>query len=438
MHILFAAQSWPHPGHDQLSANQVIYELIRAFLQSERCEVSFVSAFRPDRRPDEATVNAARTALAAIGVNVLPPIELPDPPPIDRWRTLFMPQPRHFFPEAAHRAMANELVQSLRPDAVIVPWSEQTTQLFAEVDCLRVAYYGNPDPKNLRISSGPPFSPSRGLLKDWATRMRLSNFERLHLREMRRYDLFGNVAANDAEYYRRAGIPGAFYTRMVFIDRAPADWQACRDFLEAQAPKRIVANIGSQSATGNVLALHYLADHVLERLDRRLGGEYELVVAGGGRLPTELVAKLDHPCVVNVGFVDDIDRLLLSAPVFLCLNNATAYKVNQSRYLHVWSLGGCIVDDHDAALSLPVLVDGEHALLGSGPDEFVERIAEGLADKVTRRRIGACGRSAFLVDFNTEVICRDLMDRIRGARDVARLAANVKQPPHGHGSVLSQ
>ena len=439
MHILVVSQSWPHPGHDQLSVNQVTYALIRAFRQSAGCEVSFVCTYRPDRRPSETTAAHARTALAEIGVDVLATIELPEPPPVDRWKTLIGSRAEDFFPEVSHRERANDLVRAVRPDAVVVPWSERATQLFGEVDCLRVAYYGNPDPKNLRIASSPPIAQSRGLIRDWLATWRLANFERLHLQEMRRYDLFGDVAANDADYYRQHGIPGAFYTRMVYIDRAPADWLACRDKLELQTPRRIVASIGSQSATGNVLALHYLADHLLDRLNQRFGDDYEIVIAGGGRLPEDLSRKLNHSRIVNMGFVDDIDTLLLGAPVFLCLNNATAYKVNQSRYLHVWSLGGCIVAHRDASLSLPEMVHGSNALLGADPDEIVARISEALTDRDLRRRLGSHGRETFLADFNAEAVVADLLRRIRAKLDPHTVCTtDVPTPAARHTMSASQ
>ena len=102
-------------------------------------------------------------------------------------------------------------------------------------------------------------------------------------------------------------------------------------------------------------------------------------------MPADLAEKLDRPTVRNVGFIENVDHALMTAPVFLCLNNATPYKVNQSRYMHAWSLGACVVAHSDAALSLPGMVDGENALLGGDPDAIVERIARALGDRSLRR-----------------------------------------------------
>jgi hypothetical protein len=417
MHILFASQTWPHPGHDQLSANQVIFELIRSFRQTLGHRVSVVCTYRHDRRAVADVEQEATASLEAIGVNVLPAIEIPDARIPNRLRFMMMPKLKDYFPELGYRNVANALVERMKVDAVIVPWSERATQLFAEANCLRVAYYGNPDPKNMRANMTPPIRPSRGWLRDQALAFQLREFEQQHLQEMRRYHLLGNVAANDAEYYHRAGVSGAFYCRMVYGDRAPADWPARRDELEAANPHRIIANIGSRAATGNILGLHYFADQVLPLLQEAISDSLDVVLLGGGRLPSDLAAKLARPGVRNIGFVEDIDEWMLGAPVFLCLNNASAYKVNQSRYLHAWSLGGCIVAHSDACLSLPEMRSRENALLGATPKKIVDCILEVLENRQLRRQLGANGRKIFLEKFNANAVASDLSSRITAIRN---------------------
>ena len=415
MHILVAAQTWAHSGHDAQSANQVIFELIKGFRQEGECEVSFVCAARPGDILDPATEVRGRKTLGEMGVRIIPPLELPNATDPHRFRSLFFPRAEDYWPGVRRRPLANDLVNRTGVDAVVVPWAEQVTPMFSEAPCLRVAYYGDPEPKNLRFMSMPPVQPSRGILRDAVRSFRISQFERFHLAMMRRYHLVGEVAANDAAYYREHGIADAFYARIPYADRCPADWIELRNALEAKAPGRIVANIGSQRSTGNVLALHYLADEILDRLDRRLDGGYEVHLYGGGDMPADLARKLDRPAVRNVGFVDDVDGSLMAASVFLCLNNATAYKVNQSRYMHVWSLGGCIVAHDDAALSLPEMVDGENALLGGCPDAIVEQIARALEDRSLRRRIGVAGRTMFMTRFTGAAVSSDLLQRMNKA-----------------------
>jgi hypothetical protein len=388
--------------------------------------VSFVCASRASDKNDPAAEERGWSALRALGVHVLPPQPLPSYAAPCRLRSLIRPRPEDYWPEIELRPWANDLVRKIGADAVVVPWSERVTPVFSKAPCLRVAYYGDPDPKNLRFLTMPPFQPSRGMLADALRAFRISQFERFHLDMMKDYHLLGDVAANDAAYYSANGIADAFYVRIPYSDRCPANWVEIRNALEADAPSRIVANIGSQRSSGNVLALHYLADEILDRLDRRLGSEYEIHLYGGGTLPSDLARKLDRPLVRNVGFVGDIDRALLATPIFLCLNNATQYKVNQSRYMHIWSLGGCIVAHSDAALSLPEMIDGENALLGGDPDAIVERVARALVDRDLRRRIGAAGRAMFLASFTGAAVSSDVLSRMRVAL-AARSSASYEK-----------
>ncbi len=48
MKLLVAAQNWPHRGHTRLSANIVVFELIRAFAAARDCAVAFVCTPRAD------------------------------------------------------------------------------------------------------------------------------------------------------------------------------------------------------------------------------------------------------------------------------------------------------------------------------------------------------------------------------------------------------
>lgn len=418
MHILIAAQAWAHPGHDLQSANLVNFEFARVFREFG-WRVTFVCTYWNDRIPSADIEAGARAALAQIGVDVEEPIVLNRPSSHPgRLASLIGSNTSIFFPEASFRELANERVRKLRPDVVFVPWSEMATQLFADAPGLRVAYYGNPDPKNWRLNGLPPVAPSRGAVRDMLARLRLDNLERIHLREMKKYNLFGDVALNDVEYYRSHGLPDAFYSRMVYLDRFQGAWEEPRDRLEPGDKTIVVANIGSQAATGNMLAMDYLADRVAEPMKRAFAGaRYEIHLYGGGKLRPDIKEKLSRPEIKNHGFVQDIDGAILGSQVFLCLNNATAYKVNQSRYLHAWSLGACVVAHRDAALSLPEMVHDENALLGDSADEIAELVVQAADDKALRRRLGRAGYETYAGQFTAKSVVADLVARMQSALD---------------------
>ena len=112
------------------------------------------------------------------------------------------------------------------------------------------------------------------------------------------------------------------------------------------------------------------------------------------------------------GFVPDIDAAILSAPIFLCTNNATPFKVGHTRYLLAWSLGACVVAHRDAALSMPEIIDGQTALLGDDAEGIADAITRAAADRALRRKIGrAVGKPTTL--FRAESVAPEIVERLR-------------------------
>ena len=60
MKLLVAAQNWPHRGHTRLSANIVVFELIREFARASDRAVAFVCTPRADWDAAPADEAAAR------------------------------------------------------------------------------------------------------------------------------------------------------------------------------------------------------------------------------------------------------------------------------------------------------------------------------------------------------------------------------------------
>ena len=118
------------------------------------------------------------------------------------------------------------------------------------------------------------------------------------------------------------------------------------------------------------------------------------------------------------GFVDDIDTELMTAPVFLCVNNASGFKVGHTRYLHAWSLGGCVVGHSDAALSMPEMVSGENCLLGRTAAEIADMVAAVSCDVALRRRLGEAGYATFVEKFTAGPIVDQILARIRAPASV--------------------
>jgi hypothetical protein len=411
--MLIVNPIWPCADHGVRAANVVIYELIAEFARRPGLKIGFLKLHASAAEPANAAERAGMRELAALGVEFLDPFVLATESRrrsrLSRWLS---PTEADFYPEAILRRAAEKAAKDFRPDLVFIPWSETATSLLAELPVAKFAYYGNPDHKSglaraafARAHGGSWFGFAR-------ERWHLARLERFHLKAMRRYDYLGDVAANDASYYRRRGHPNAFYIRNIWIDRVGVAWRAKRE-RERTDPLVIVGNLGKLAATANTHGLEILARDVLPELRRVLAGRnFEIHVFGAGVPHPAIAPLLAAPEIRLRGFVDDIDGELMTAPVFLCMNNASGYKVGHTRYLHAWSLGGCVVGHCDAALSMPEMVSGKNCLLGGSATEIAEMVARAARDLGLRRRLGDAGYATFAEKFMARPVVDQILSRI--------------------------
>ena len=412
--ILVVNTIWPCAAHSTRAANVVVYELIAEMARRPGVKVGFLKL---SDRAGEARSDAEEAGvreLCAQGVEVLDPLVCPVTalPRPSRARFWLFPKEAYFYPEAAQRPVARAAAMAFRPDLIFIPWSETATSLFADVLVAKYTYYGNPDVKSGRARAEFARAHGGSLLNYLAQRLSLARLEKYHLAIMRHYDYLGDVAANDADYYRGRGHPNAFYVRNLWIDRPGTRWRDRRE-AERTDPFVIVGNVGKLGATANTQGLEILGRDVVPELRRAMAGRaFEVHIFGAGALHPAVAAALRAPEVRLRGFVDDIDLELTTAPVFLCLNNASHFKVGHTRYLHAWSLGCCVVAHRDVALSMPEMVSGENCLLGDSPAEIADMIAAAAGDGALRRRLGEAGYATFIEKFTARPVVDQIMAKI--------------------------
>ena len=215
-------------------------------------------------------------------------------------------------------------------------------------------------------------------------------FEHVVVQLALRSTWIGCASAPNADYYTRVGHPRAFYLQNL--------WPQLTEAGDAQEPteNRIVGNLGGQYATGNTFGARLLAREVLPALDRLLGDDYTVQLFGAGRFAEPVARELEHPHVVNRGFVDDIDAELQRAKVFLLCNNGNPdFVVGHTRILHAWSVGSCLVAHTNMAVAMPEIVHGENALLGATGKEIAEHVATMCRNPELRRTIVEGGRQTW-------------------------------------------
>lgn len=422
MKLLVVNPVTPRRDHGINAAPVVIFELIAALKALSGGTVGFLKLTTPGENPANAQDAAGLAALTALGVDVLPPFDLSPPRPRrSSWRTILTPGLADFYPEVASAPRLLRHVAGYAPDVVLVPWSESATAMCAELPAVRFAYYGNADPKNWRIRTDLARRAGGSLPNYLVNRALGARLEPLHLDVMRRYAVLGDVAANDADYYRDKGHPNAFYLQNVWIDRFGDDWASHRTDTDVSGPAVIIANVGKLFGTANTLGLELLGRDLLPELRRSMGRRpFELHLLGSGK-PHPLVAGLlAAPEIRARGFVPDIDAEMLAAPIFLCMNNASAYKVGHTRYLHAWSLGGCVVAHVDAALSMPEMRHEQNCLLGGSVAEIADLVARAAGDVALRRRLGEAGYATFRDTFTAASVAPRILERLSAVPFAAR------------------
>jgi glycosyltransferase involved in cell wall biosynthesis len=427
MRLAVATADWPHPAHTVQGASVLLFELIRALAAQPDTSVAFLKVGREGEAEPDAKAMEGIALLRQCGVDVLPPVNIP--PRLRLGNTvskLIARHPEHFFPDIVHGPQIARALEPWRPDALLVALSEWLTAACSTVPVTRFAYYGNPDPKSARVRAEHDFALGGSPLTYARSRVALARMEKMHLEVMRRYHLLGEVSKNDVDYYASSGHPNAFYIRHVWIDRFGESWRQRRDALESFDPLVIIGNVGRLEATGNRMGIEYLGRELLPALRRRMKpGSFRVEICGAAKLHPRIAEHLNGPDVVVRGFVDDIDAAILSAPIFLVTNNATPFKVGNTRYLLAWSLGACVVAHRDAALSMPEIVDGESALLGDDADGLADAIARAGADRALCRKIGEGGWETYRTLFRAENVVPEMVERLRAAHAMKRAKGGI-------------
>lgn len=421
MRLVVIASNRPFPGHTVRAANVVVFELTRALAAQSGMTIGFLKVGLEGEPGPDAEEVAGLATLAESGVDILEEIVLPvqttQASPLIK---LLNPKPEHFYPYVDQGDAIARALASWNADALMVPWSEWLTAACSTVPVLKFAYYGNPDHK-----TGYMRALHDRRLNGWSPgyvrlRIGLSRLEQMHNQIMHRYEVLGNVAANDARYYARRGHPNAFYIQNVWIDRFGEGWRERRRALERPSPLVIIGNVGKLGGTANRYGLDYLGREVLPELRKRMApGTFRIEILGSGELEAGIRALLEGPDVVFRGFVPDIDEAMLAAHVFLCTNNATPFKVGHTRYLHAWTLGSCVIAHRDVSLSMPEIKHEENALLGRDAGDIANLIVRAGQDQALRNRIGSAGWEIYLRRFKAETVAEDIVERLHRHSDGA-------------------
>lgn len=413
MNILVISASKPHPSHSIRAANIVIFELLKSLSKLNPGKLGLLVVSQDDQSKDSADEKIGIDELKTTGIDILPTIKLPE---IDARRSkifrFLFPKIEDRYPEKIFSKLIEDRIRSWNADAIIIPWSEMLTFVCSEIKILKYAYYGNPEPKVLLANLEIRFkSKKMSRIRIFFEQARIKRIEKFHLMTLRKYDFLGNVAKNDAQYYSNSGHQNSFYIQNIW----PQTHSSFRDNSQkTKSGLKIIGNLGKIGGTANILGLEYLGNQIMPALDKFLSDvEYQVHIFGFGEphklhLPTQ-----NHKKIIWRGFVEDIDSNLLNCDIFLCVNNATNFKVGHTRFLHAWSLGIPVVAHRDVSLSMPEIQHEVNALLGSDPDEIALQIKRLIEEPTLRNQLINSGYETLSQYFNPDTVAKKIISSLQ-------------------------
>jgi glycosyltransferase involved in cell wall biosynthesis len=331
-------------------------------------------------------------------------------------RRAWRPSDGELFPHLVDAPAVRDVVEELRPDAVLAfHW-----EALAASTALRGVVP--------RFAGGVdlPHLPSLYRLRVERTRLdkltvsrllllqaQVRHQPRLLVRMLQEVERAVDFAAHHAAWLRRRGVRCEYF-RLPIADFGGPAWEAERDeATRADGPPR-VAMLGHMQGTVTLDALRVLS-RLLPYLERELGRDgFRIDVLGGHDPPAHLAVVLEHPAIRRHGHVPSVDEWLRRAAVVLV---PTSIPLGvRVRILTSFSLGACVVAHAASAFGTPELAHGENVLLGRAPDELAGAIVSALRDGDLRRGLGAAGRRTYE---------RYFAPQVAGARVAAALEAIV-------------
>jgi hypothetical protein len=324
----------------------------------------------------------------------------------------------HFSEAAAQRILADGA------QAVLLFWDSLLEYLLPALQGVPVVgYLARPRTASPLAAIAENRLPGALGLRHRVARRNLLNQQARHLARLRALAAATNICALDAAWYRAHGVP-CDYLANTWPDAFGESWAARRAAAEGTRAKvSVLANIGAVNATGNGFGLAYLAREVLPLLEPGLRERIEINICGGGKLEAGVAKALESQGAKIRGFVDDIDGEVLANRIFLLLNNAGPYTGGYTRVAYAFSAGACLIAHRKLAESMPEVVHGDNALLGSTPAEIAQHLQRATDDPALARTFGEAARQRYLTAYAPAVVARGLAERLQPIAAGSRRAA---------------
>ncbi len=241
----------------------------------------------------------------------------------------------------------------------------------------------------------------------WSLRAAIAYTQLLQyeLRLLRRFDRIQVCSAENADYLR--GFAPELFNRIDPDMRAVIDTNAYRFVTERREPGSILF-LGSFNHLPNIQGLSWFLDEAWPRL-LQLHGSVRLIIAGSGSSKA-LQAKLNHPSITMLGFVEDTHDLLQRCAVLICpVLSGSGIRV---KLLEAFASGLSVVSTR---LGAEGLADDKNLVceLADAPQEFAAAVVRLVTDESYAREMAARARAMVEREHDAAVSTQKLCETYR-------------------------
>lgn len=234
------------------------------------------------------------------------------------------------------------------------------------------------------------------------------NYSKIQIKILKNVEVAGSFGKKDAEWLKKKGILNSKYYKTPYFDVASKNFLDFKSRFDLKNKKiKIATSLGRLNATATGSGLYLLKTELLKIYDKIIGREnYEIHIYGDGFLK-ESVASLGNEKNVFVrGYVDDIDKELLSSDVFLLATNI--YLGYRCRLINGLCRGLPMVLSKYDTLNQPELIDGYNCLVGNNAHEIAKKTKEIIFNKELRISLMKNARQTYIDNFQPDKVVKDI------------------------------